>query len=146
MQCLIDHIVINMKDDDSMIHFYTHVLDLEPERLEEYRSGQVPFPSVRLNAETIIDLFPEKLWKADDEPGTQVHPNLNHFCLCLSQSAWEGLSRRLADNHIVIEEGPVSRWGARGTGISNYFRDPENNMIEARYYENGSDEPCMLGS
>jgi len=58
MKCLIDHIVLNIEDDDKMITFYSTVLMMPSERLEEYRAGTVPFPSVRLNADTIIDLFP----------------------------------------------------------------------------------------
>ena len=45
------------------------------------------------------------------------------------------MAERLAANDIEIEEGPVPRWGARGMGTSIYFRDPEDNFIEARYYE-----------
>ena len=63
MQCLMDHIVLNMEDEDKMITFYSKVLMLPTERLDEYRAGKVPFPSVRLNADTIIDLFPKKMWE-----------------------------------------------------------------------------------
>ena len=49
MQCVMDHIVLNVEDDENMIAFYTGVLQLAPERLQEYRAGTVPFPSVRLN-------------------------------------------------------------------------------------------------
>ena len=48
MQCLMDHIVLNVEDDEKMIDFYSRVLMLAPERLEEYRAGKVPFPSFDL--------------------------------------------------------------------------------------------------
>jgi catechol 2,3-dioxygenase-like lactoylglutathione lyase family enzyme len=130
-----DHIVLNIIDDDKMIAFYSQVLMLKTERLTAYRKGEVPFPSVRLNPHTIIDLFPKKLWEkgAARGPGRS---NLNHFCLAMDQTSWDLLAERLAANQVPIEEGPVARWGARGTGISIYFRDPEDNLIEARYYEN----------
>jgi catechol-2,3-dioxygenase len=63
MQCVMDHIVLNVTDDEKMMTFYTRVLMLAPERWARYRGGSVPFPSVRLNADTIIDLFPKKLWR-----------------------------------------------------------------------------------
>jgi hypothetical protein len=70
MQCLMDHIVLNLEDDEKIIAFYSKVLMLSSERLEEYRAGKIPFPSVRLNSETIIDLFPKKMWqKLNDREG-----------------------------------------------------------------------------
>jgi catechol 2,3-dioxygenase-like lactoylglutathione lyase family enzyme len=146
MKCLMDHIVLNVEDDEKMIAFYSGVLLFAPERLEEYRAGEVPFPSVRLNADTVIDLFPERMWQrsARTEHGRE---NLNHLCVALSKDAWEDLLQRLQGNSVAIEEGPVPRWGAHGTGTSIYFRDPEKNLIEARYY-GGSNSPerCLLGS
>ncbi|OPL14573.1 MAG: extradiol dioxygenase [delta proteobacterium ML8_D] len=147
MQCSMDHIVLNVEDDKNMINFYSKIMMLETERLEEYLAGEVPFPSVRLNSETIIDLFPKKMWQANAMPGEGSRSNLNHFCISLSKEGWKSLSNRLNNNGISIEEGPVPRWGAHGTGISIYFRDPEGNLIEARYYEAPeSSERCLLGS
>lgn len=134
MQCLMDHIGLNVEDDEKMIDFYSKVLMFAPERLEEYRAGAVPFPSVRLNADTIIDLFPKKMWQKNARAG-QGRENLNHFCIALSKGTWEDFLKRLQANNVHIEEGPVARWGAHGTGTSIYFRDPESNLIEARYYE-----------
>ena len=134
MECLMDHIVLNVEDDEKMITFYSKVLMLPPERLEEYHAGKVPFPSVRLNTDTIIDLFPKKMWQKSARPG-QGRENLNHFCIALSKRVWENLLERLKANNVDIEEGPVPRWGAHGTGTSIYFQDPEGNLIEARYYD-----------
>lgn len=146
MQCVMDHIVLNIEDDDKMIDFYAHVLKLDTERVGEYRAGKVPFPSVRLNPETIIDLFPKKLWQegASRQKGWK---NLNHFCLSLRKPVWDELVQRLQDNGVAVETGPAARWGARGTGTSIYFRDPEGNLIEARYYAaRTGEDPCLLGS
>jgi catechol 2,3-dioxygenase-like lactoylglutathione lyase family enzyme len=134
MQCVMDHIVLNVEDDEKMTAFYAKVLMFPTERLEEYRSGKVSFPSIRLNADTIIDLFPKKMWEKSGRAGSG-RENLNHFCIALSKGGWQELLERLRANAIPIEEGPVSRWGAHGTGTSVYFRDPEGNLIEARYYE-----------
>jgi extradiol dioxygenase family protein len=146
MECLMDHIVLNVENEENMMAFYSEVMQMRPERIQEYRSGKVPFPSVRLNSDTIIDLFPKKMWQksaqADRGPG-----NMNHFCIALTKGEWDNLVVRLEANNVDIEEGPVPRWGSHGSGTSIYFRDPEGNLIEARYYEgyNGS-EKCLLGS
>ena len=146
MQCLMDHIVLNVEDDEKMIAFYSKVLMFTPERLEEYRTGDVPFPSVRLNSDTVIDLFPKKLWQQSAQI-RQGPENLNHFCFAISKGTWENFLERLQANNVEIEDGPVSRWGAHGTGTSIYFRDPEGNLIEARYYEDhSSSKKCLLGS
>jgi extradiol dioxygenase family protein len=134
MECLMDHIVLNVEDDERMMTFYSNILMMPPERLDEYRAGEVPFPSVRLNADTIIDLFPKTMWQKDAR-NKGVFRNLNHFCIVLSKKSWEELLLRLNANKVTIEEGPVQRWGAHGNGTSVYFRDPEDNLIEARYYE-----------
>lgn len=134
MECLMDHIVLNVEDDQAMIAFYTQVMMFAPERLEEYKAGLVPFASLRLNADTIIDLFPKRMWQKGARTGLGTQ-NLNHFCIALDREVWDALLARLETGNVAIEEGPVQRWGAHGTGTSVYFRDPEGNLIEARYYE-----------
>ena len=134
MHCAMDHIVLNVEDDEKMITFYSQVLMFPTERLDEYRAGAVPFPSLRLNADTIIDLFPKKMWQGKARVG-EGRDNLNHFCVALSKEAWQKLLERLQAYSVAIEEGPVPRWGAHGTGTSVYFRDPEGNLVEARYYD-----------
>jgi len=139
MKVVMDHIVLNVEDDEAMIAFYNEVLQLTTERLEDYRAGNVPFASLRLNADTIIDLFPKKLWQ-NSAPRGEGRQNLNHFCIALSKTDWEALAKRVEAGKISIERGPVRLWGARGIGTSLYFRDPENNLIEARHYEDSGGE------
>jgi catechol 2,3-dioxygenase-like lactoylglutathione lyase family enzyme len=99
-----------------------------------------------MNADTVIDLFPKKMWSKGPQDGMS-RGNLNHFCIVLSKRTWENLLKRLKTNGVTIDKGPVPRWGAHGTGTSVYFRDPERNLIEARYYEANRDpEKCLLGS
>jgi catechol 2,3-dioxygenase-like lactoylglutathione lyase family enzyme len=141
-----DHIVINAVNIDKMLRFYTVVLQLTSERLEEFNDHKVPFPSVRLTKDTVIDLFPKKLWEKTN-PDEVCRPNLNHFCLSTDKDSWEKLLVRLRESGVQIDDGPVKRWGAHGTGVSIYFRDPEENVIEARYYEDSEvDTPCLLNS
>ena len=52
-----DHIVLRVKDVETTLRFYTETLGLKPERLEQWRAGEIRFPSARLNDDTIIDFF-----------------------------------------------------------------------------------------
>lgn len=97
---LIDHIVFNVEDVVRMLDFYATVLCLRTERREEYRSGEVTFPSLRINADTIVDLFPKEMWQ-----GKQGRENLSHFCIALSEDAWQALIKRLEANDIPVAEG-----------------------------------------
>ena len=63
MKAVLDHIVLNAEDVETLVRFYTQVVELEPERLEEFRNGRVPFPSVRISSDTVIDLAPRKMWE-----------------------------------------------------------------------------------
>ena len=134
MRCMMDHIALNVEDVETMIDFYTTVLGLAPERLLAFREGEVAFPSLRLNPDTIVDLFPPEMWH-HDAAGQPGRCGLNHFCFSMERSEWEALCQRLETDRITIKDGPDPRWGAHGIGRSIYFRDPEGNLLEARYYE-----------
>jgi catechol 2,3-dioxygenase-like lactoylglutathione lyase family enzyme len=127
----LDHIVLNVSDIDRSLKFYREVLGLKGERVDEFRAGQVSFPSVRINAATIIDLFPAE--RATPAPA-KVDRNLNHFCLVVGTDDFTGIVDYLQANQVTIREGPVSRWGARGRATSVYFPDPDGNEIEIRCY------------
>ena len=127
-----DHIVLNVPDINRSLAFYMDVLGLEGERLDEFRRGEVRFPSVRISADTVIDLFPMKPGEAlADGPGLQ---NLNHFTMVVEASDFAAFQKHLADHGVRIDDGPGRRWGARGHGQSVYFRDPDGNRIEVRCY------------
>ena len=131
----LDHIVLNVRDIDRSLKFYTEDLGLQPERLEEFKSGKVGFPSVRINGDTIIDLFPSKDAGPEARPASEkINRNLNHFCLVVGQEDFSGVVNYLTRRQISIREGPVSRWGARGRATSVYFFDPDGNEIEIRCY------------
>lgn len=127
-----DHIVLNVRDMDTILDFYINVLGLQGERIEAYQQGDVPFPSVRINADTLIDLFPVQA-AATDAP-TQQPEHLNHFCMVIAKADMQQVIAHLESHGVTIEEGPITRWGAHGNGTSIYFCDPEGRQIEIRYY------------
>src|SRR3989337_639577 len=120
----LDHIVLNVGDIERSLKFYTGVMGLKAERLDEFRAGKVGFPSVRINADTIIDLFPSQERQSRDKGGEKTAGNLNHFCMVTGREDFAGIVDYLKENSIIIREGPVSRWGARGRATSVYFLDP----------------------
>lgn len=129
----LDHIVLNVGDIHRSLKFYTEVLGLTGERIEEFKAGKVGFPSVRINDATIIDLFPTQE-DSRRRSGEKTHGNLNHFCLVVGAADFAGVLDDLKENQIAVREGPVSRWGARGQATSVYFLDPDGNEIEIRCY------------
>lgn len=134
MNIFLDHIVLNVENVDDAVKFYSDVIGLEPERLDEYRNGKAPFPSLRINAHTVIDIFPPKMWGKNGN-SEATHSNLNHLCLTLEYEDWLELIERLKSKSIKIHRGPANNWGAKGVGVSIYFYDVDGNEIEARYYE-----------
>ena len=52
----LDHIVLRCGDIETTLAWYQQQLGLAPVRVEAWRAGEVPFPSVRVNAHTIVDL------------------------------------------------------------------------------------------
>ena len=118
----LDHIVVNVADVERALAFYCDELGLAPVRVDEWRRNEVPFPSARVNATTIIDLLPLA------RPGE----NIDHFCLVVEPT---DLAAIAASGRFEVVSGPVQRYGARGDGMSLYVRDPDGNLVELRYYE-----------
>ena len=125
-----DHIVLRVRDIDVSLRFYTEVLGLRPERLTEFRSGKAPFPSVRLNDRTIIDLLPSP----SKQPMDNRSHNQDHYCMVIEPTDMAELVTQLQNIGVDVKEGPVTRWGARGNGTSIYITDPDSNLIELRHY------------
>ena len=54
----LDHVAINVQDIDRALDFYCNVLGLEALRVDEFKSGKVTFPSVRVSGGIILDFMP----------------------------------------------------------------------------------------
>jgi len=117
----VDHVVVNVSDVERSLAFYAGELGLAPERVDEWRRGEVFFPSVRVSDSFVIDLFPMP----------RTGENSNHFCLAMEPTDLDAI---VASGRFDVKEGPVERWGARGQGQSIYITDPDGNRIELRYY------------
>ena len=116
----LDHVVLRVADARRSLAWYGDVLGLEPLRLAAWEAGEVLFPSVRIDAGTIIDL----LEQAPDGV------NVDHLCLVV-----DDLDAVLAHPAAEVEQPPARLWGARGWGRAAYLRDPDGHRVEVRTYE-----------
>ncbi|MFG2056440.1 VOC family protein [Micromonospora sp. NPDC048930] len=116
-----DHLVLAVADVERALDFYCGTLGLAPVRVDRWRAGEVPFPSVRVNAETIIDLV----------RGEPSGSNVDHFCLVVEPLDWAEV---IDSGVFTVLTGPVPRFGAQGSATSIYVRDPDGNTVELRWY------------
>jgi catechol 2,3-dioxygenase-like lactoylglutathione lyase family enzyme len=120
----LDHVVIAVSDWERANAFYRDVCGAELVRLDEppptywrYRFGDqqlnVHGPGV------------------EPAPVARRHGGPGSADLCL---VWPGpieeAVEHLRAHRVDVEEGPVARDGARGTGTSVYFRDPDGSLLE----------------
>lgn len=117
----IDHIVLNCADVNTTLTWYVEQLGLASVRVAEWRAGSAPFPSVRVNPHTIIDLV----------DGETTAGRLDHLCLVIAPTDLDELAR---SGRFDVIDGPCPRFGARGVGMSLYVRDPDGTAVELRYY------------
>lgn len=116
-----DHLVFVVDDVERSLAWYGE-LGLEPVRVEEWRAGKAPFPSMRIDATTIIDFIPRGGQVVADTSGVGRPRNVDHICLVVEATDLSHLG----------EPGP--RYGAQGDGTSVYINDPDGNTVELRYY------------
>ncbi|MCD7437770.1 VOC family protein [Streptomyces lincolnensis] len=135
----LDHVVLWVRDPLASADFYEKAVGMEPVRITDFAAGVVPFPSVRLNDETILDLMPltmvERMKMVPGAAESAGHP-VNHVCLALPGDAFEALRARLEERSVPVSEISHDSFGARGMARrSFYFRDPDGNVFEARHYD-----------
>ena len=117
----LDHVVLHVADAEVSLAWYEQVLGLEGVRVEEWRRGEVPFVSVRVDPSTIIDLF----------EGGVDDGAIDHLALVVTDVDLDALAE---SGTVDVVTGPAPRWGARGMGRSVYVRDPDGHVIELRVY------------
>ncbi|MEV6837302.1 VOC family protein [Streptomyces sp. NPDC051133] len=135
----LDHVVLWVTDPVAAAGFYEEIVGLEPLRVDEFGEGEVSFPSVRVNEETILDLAPrtfaERMKMLPGSADSAGHP-VNHVCLALPAGSFDALRARLTEHGVPTSDIGHDSYGARGNAIrSFYFRDPDGNVFEARHYD-----------
>jgi catechol 2,3-dioxygenase-like lactoylglutathione lyase family enzyme len=117
----LDHVVIVTPDVERSLAWYEGMLGLQGDRVEEWRRGEAPFPSVRVSATTILDLL----------QGERSGVNVDHLCFVIEP---QDLGALAVSGGFDVVSGPVPRFGAQGIGDALYVRDPDGNLVELRYY------------
>lgn len=117
----LDHVVLNVTDVERALAFYCGDLGLAPERVDEWRRGEVLFPSVRVDDHTIIDLL----------AAPRTGENADHLCLVVEPTDLDAIK---TSGRFDVVDGPATRFGARGDGTSLYVKDPDGNTVELRHY------------
>lgn len=115
-----DHCVIHVSDWQCSNAFYQHVLKAGLIRRGNgwaYRFGQT-----QLNCHGP---------GVDAKPVARIPVAPGNSDLCFE---WPGpieeAKAHLDRNGVTVELGPVERHGARGAGVSVYFRDPDGSLVE----------------
>ena len=119
----VDHVVYVCRDVETVLAWWTGALGLAGERVEQWRAGEAPFPSVRLSPTALVDLV----------PGARTGENVAHVALDVELPADE-LVAWVGERGLDVVDGPRTLFGARGTGQGLYVRDPEGNVVELRTY------------
>ena len=77
-----DHLVLRCADVERTLAWYCDRLGLSPVRVDEWRRGEAPFPSVRVAEGTIIDLV----------AGPSGDGRLDHICLVVEPVDLSGIA------------------------------------------------------
>jgi catechol 2,3-dioxygenase-like lactoylglutathione lyase family enzyme len=117
----LDHVVLVVGDVERALAWYCGELGLTGVRVEEWRHGEVLFPSVRVDATTIIDIL----------DGERSGTNVDHICLVIEPTDLDALA---SSGRFDVVGGPAELFGAQGQGRGVYVRDPDGNIVELRQY------------
>jgi catechol 2,3-dioxygenase-like lactoylglutathione lyase family enzyme len=132
----LDHIVINVADVARTAEWYRKILGMEigvfaPGHGKTARTSLV-FGKQKIN---VRPLGADKV-----EWFTADHESAGSDDLCfLTSSTPEQVVAHLKACGVSIEEGPVTKQGARGALRSVYCRDPDGSLIEISSYEDDPD-------
>ena len=122
----LDHVVIAVTDYERSNAFYRDVVGAEILELDRGRVAYRLPGGRRLNVHG-PGATPEP--RAADPVG----PGNSDLCFVWNGSPEDAVAH-LNTHGVEVELGPVERQGARGFGISVYFRDPDGSLLELISY------------
>ncbi|GMK40444.1 virulence protein [Paenibacillus sp. CCS19] len=120
----LDHLVLTVESIEKTIRFYTTVLGMKEETFGNGRKALL-FGNQKINLHEAGNEFEPK--------ARSPLPGSADLCF-ITELSMEDVIKRLRNEGIIIEEGPVNRTGALGPIVSVYVRDPDDNLIELSQY------------
>ncbi|MDX1486021.1 MAG: VOC family protein [Alphaproteobacteria bacterium] len=120
----LDHFVLTVTSVEAAARFYARVLGFE---IARYGDGRVALRRGDLR----INLHDEG--HAPARRAADPHPGAADFCYEVA-GPMDAVLAHLEAEGVAVEEGPVTRNGARGEMTSVYFRDPDGNLVELSVY------------
>jgi catechol 2,3-dioxygenase-like lactoylglutathione lyase family enzyme len=130
----LDHTVIHVSDWERSNAFYSEVLGAELVENPEAVANPLGGWAYRFGDQQLNVHGP---WPGKAEPccpPEQARPGSSDLGFAWPGPIEEAITH-LERFGIPLEEGPVERFGARGTGRSIYCRDPDGSLIELVAYE-----------
>jgi len=135
----IDHVVLWVDSPRNSLSFFVDVVGLRPVRAQDFEDGTAPFPSVRLNELTILDLMDKSTVSLVQDftgGGNSGGRPINHICLSMNAAEYSALAARLLAQNVDLIAGGERSFGAQGLAErSEYFHDLDGNVIEIRHYD-----------
>jgi catechol 2,3-dioxygenase-like lactoylglutathione lyase family enzyme len=123
----LDHSVIAVSDWERSNAFYGDVVGAE---VIEVSQGRWAY---RVGGQQ-LNVHGPGVDVSDNVARLPVRPGNSDLCFVWAGPIAEAISH-LDEHGVAVETGPVARFGARGSGTSVYFRDPDGSLLEFISYE-----------
>lgn len=124
----LDHLVLRVRDLDTMVRFYCDILGCRIERIQ----AELGLTQIRAGR-SLIDLVTVdgRLGRIGGGAPGKEGRNLDHFCVTIDGYDEARMRAYLTAQQVTIGEAG-SRFGAEGEGPSLYINDPEGNVVELK--------------
>jgi catechol 2,3-dioxygenase-like lactoylglutathione lyase family enzyme len=125
----LDHVVIAVTDFARSDAFYREVLGAEIVEVDGRVAYRIGDQQLNVHGPGVTPAMVARI---------PVRPGGSDLCF-----EWpgpiEGAVEHLRTRGVAIEKGPLVRGGAKGSGTSVYFRDPDGSLLEFISYRGGAD-------
>jgi catechol 2,3-dioxygenase-like lactoylglutathione lyase family enzyme len=128
----LDHSIVGVSDWEVSNRFYRDIVGAEL-----VPHGTPPRVAYRLG-DTQLNVHGPGLDLSSNVARFPVRPGNSDLCFVWPGPIQEAIAH-LQGNGVQVETGPVKRLGAKGAGVSVYFRDPDGSLLEFISYDSQVD-------